>query len=65
MFRATVLTALAREVMALPHNIADEWMRNIKGVGAGDKALIYLGRYLYRGVIQEKGNPAVQEDAAR
>jgi hypothetical protein len=23
-------------------------------VGAGDKALIYLGRYLYRGVIQEK-----------
>jgi Putative transposase len=23
-------------------------------VGAGDKALVYLGRYLYRGVIQEK-----------
>lgn len=25
-----------------------------KFVGAGDKALIYLGRYLYRGVIREK-----------
>ena len=27
---------------------------NVQSVGAGDKALIYLGRYLYRGVIQEK-----------
>jgi len=25
-----------------------------KAIGSGDKALIYLGRYLYRGVIQEK-----------
>jgi hypothetical protein len=25
-----------------------------KAVGSGDKALAYLGRYLYRGVIQEK-----------
>jgi len=25
-----------------------------KAVGSGDKALVYLGRYLYRGVIREK-----------
>ena len=25
-----------------------------KCVGSGEKVLIYLGRYLYRGVIQEK-----------
>ena len=29
-------------------------MVNCKHVGSGEKALIYLGRYLYRGVIQEK-----------
>ncbi len=29
-------------------------MADCKSVGTGDKALVYLGRYLYRGVIQEK-----------
>ncbi len=27
---------------------------NCKSVGTGDNALTYLGRYLYRGMIQEK-----------
>ena len=31
-----------------------EWVVDCKSVGAGTKALVYLGRYLYRGVIQEK-----------
>ena len=31
-----------------------KWVVDCKNVGKGDKALIYLGRYLYRGVIQEK-----------
>jgi len=53
-FRAKVLAALAREGMTLPLNIADQWVANVKSVGDGDKALVYLGRYLYRGVIQEK-----------
>ena len=30
------------------------WVVDVKFVGSGDKALIYLGRYLYKGVIQEK-----------
>lgn len=29
-------------------------MVDCKGVGTGEKALVYLGRYLYRGVVQEK-----------
>ena len=29
-------------------------MVDYKYVGTGEKALVYLGRYLYRGVIQEK-----------
>ena len=30
------------------------WIADCKSVGNGDKALIYLGKYLYKGVIQEK-----------
>jgi hypothetical protein len=32
----------------------EEWVVHCKAVGRGDRALIYLGRYLYRGVISEK-----------
>ncbi|MEY6432375.1 transposase [Thioalkalicoccus limnaeus] len=31
-----------------------DWVVNCKAVGTGEKALVYLGRYLYRGVIREK-----------
>lgn len=31
-----------------------KWVVDCKNVGKGDKALLYLGTYLYRGVIQEK-----------
>ncbi len=34
--------------------LPQEWEVDCKQVGSGDKALIYLGRYLYRGVIREK-----------
>jgi len=32
----------------------EEWVVHCKRVGSGGQALVYLGRYLYRGVIQEK-----------
>jgi hypothetical protein len=32
----------------------EEWVVDVKNVGTGEKALVYLGRYLYRGVIREK-----------
>ena len=32
----------------------EKWVVDVKNVGTGEKALVYLGRYLYRGVIREQ-----------
>ncbi len=53
-FRARMLARLAREKLSLPKAMPHKWVVDCKRVGTGDKALIYLGRYLYRGVIREK-----------
>ncbi|MFY9327328.1 MAG: transposase [Georgfuchsia sp.] len=53
-FRAKVLAALKREGLPLPSGVPAQWVVDCKGVGDGEKALVYLGRYLYRGVIQEQ-----------
>jgi hypothetical protein len=34
--------------------LPERWVVDCKSVGNGAKALVYLGRYLYRGVIQER-----------
>jgi len=53
-FRAKLLDAIIDEGLALPPSYPKEWVVDCKSVGSGEKALVYLGRYLYRGVIQEK-----------
>lgn len=53
-FRAKLLAALSREGLKLPACHPEKWVVDCKGVGTGEKALVYLGRYLYRGVVQEK-----------
>lgn len=53
-FRAKVLAALGQEGLTLPPRVPEQWVVDCKGVGDIDAALVYLGRYLYRGVIQEK-----------
>ena len=53
-FRAKLLAAITGEGLMLPASYAREWVVDCKSVGTGEKALVYLGRYLYRGVIQEK-----------
>ena len=53
-FRAKLLEALTDEGLALPPKLPQKWVVDCKCVGTGEKALIYLGRYLYRGVIQER-----------
>jgi hypothetical protein len=53
-FRAKVLAALSRAGLPLPPGVPEQWVVDCKGVGDGEGALVYLGRYLYRGVIQEK-----------
>ena len=60
-FRAKMLTHMTEEQLPFPATIPKKWVVDCKFVGAGDKALIYLGRYLYRGVIREKDILSCQE----
>ena len=53
-FRAKLLDAITSKGLPLPERYAEKWVVDCKCVGSGEKALVYLGRYLYRGVIREK-----------
>jgi hypothetical protein len=53
-FRAKLLAALDAAGIPLPKDYPAQWVVDCKSVGAGEKALVYLGRYLYRGVIREQ-----------
>ena len=53
-FRAKLLDALSNAGLSLPKKYPKKWVVDCAYVGSGEPALIYLGRYLYRGVIQEK-----------
>ena len=52
-FRAKMLAALKAAGLTLPVCYPQRWVVDCKAVGSGEKALVYLGRYLYRGVISE------------
>ncbi len=53
-YRAKLLAGITTLTLPLPTSYPKEWVVDCKAVGQGDKAIIYLGRYLYRGVIREK-----------
>jgi hypothetical protein len=53
-FRAKLLAGLKAAGLTLPARYPETWVVDCKSVGTGRTALIYLGRYLYRGVIAEK-----------
>ena len=53
-FRAKLLAGLKVAGLTLPGRYPETWVVDCKSVGSGEPALIYLGRYLYRGVIREK-----------
>ncbi len=53
-FRAKMLEAITQAAFVLPEHYPEKWVVDCKSVGTGEKALIYLGRYLYRGVVQEQ-----------
>ena len=53
-FKAKLLEALVDNNLGVPENCPEEWVVDCKNVGRGDKALIYLCKYLYKGVIREK-----------
>jgi hypothetical protein len=52
-FRAKLLDATRHAGLALPDKLPAIWVVDCRAVGDGQQALLYLGRYLYRGVIQE------------
>jgi hypothetical protein len=60
-FRAKMLEVIREEGFELPARYPETWVVDVKSVGSGDKALVYLGRYLYKGVIQEKDIIACRE----
>ncbi|EFK09346.1 conserved hypothetical protein, partial [delta proteobacterium NaphS2] len=53
-FRAKILQAIVDHGLSVPEDCPKQWVVDCKDVGNGDKAIIYLGRYLYRGVIREQ-----------
>lgn len=53
-FRAKFLAAVGELGLQVPPDLPDAWVVDCRSVGSGGPALVYLGRYLYRGVIQEK-----------
>jgi hypothetical protein len=53
-FRAKMLAAIEAAGLTLPGRYPKDWVVDCKAVGTGEKALVYLGRYLYRGVIREQ-----------
>jgi len=53
-FRAKMLAGIQAASLQLPERYPQQWVVDCKSVGTGKPALIYLGRYLYRGVIREK-----------
>lgn len=52
-FRAKFIDAVRGEGLALPAS-PKRWIADCRAVGKGESALIYLSRYLYRGVIAER-----------
>ena len=53
-FRGKFLATLREQGLALPANLPQQWVLDCKSVGNGEKTIVYLGGYLYRGVIQER-----------
>ena len=58
-FRAKFLQAMEENELFLPERLPEQWIVHCKQVGRGKKALTYLGKYLYRGVISENNILAV------
>ena len=53
-FRAKWLQGMRRAGLTVNASIPRDWIVHCTSVGSGEKALVYLGRYLYRGVLPEK-----------
>ncbi len=64
-FRGKMLAGIEAAGLPLPARYPKDWVVDCKSVGNGEPALIYLGRYLYRGVIAEKDIVACDKGQVR
>lgn len=53
-FRGKLLASLQAQGLSLPAALPQRWVVDCKRLDQGAAVMVYLGRYLYRGVIQEK-----------
>lgn len=53
-FRAKWLETLKALKFPVREKLPDKWVVDCRAMGSGEKALVYLGRYLYRGVLSER-----------
>lgn len=53
-FRGKLLAGIKAAGLTMPCRAPTAWVVDCQSVGSGASALIYLGRYLYRGVIREQ-----------
>jgi len=53
-FRGKWFAAMKEQGWTVKKTLPAKWVVDCKHVGNGDKALVYLARYLYRGVLSEK-----------
>lgn len=60
-FRAKMLAGITNAKLSLPDQYPKHWVVDCRTVGEGQPAIKYLGKYLYRGVIQEKDILSVKE----
>jgi len=56
-----MLAAIEAAGIGLPASDSRQWVAHCQSVGSGEKALITLGRYLYRGVIREQDIVACED----
>ena len=60
-FRGKWFQAMKERGWTVKANLPRQWVVDCEWVGNGEKALLYLGRYLYRGVLAEKNILACED----
>lgn len=61
-FRGKFLEALNRRQLTCAEVSPSQWIAHCQSVGRGDKAITYLSRYLYRGVLREQDIVAIDDE---
>jgi len=60
-FRGKWFQAMTDRGWTVKANLPRKWIVDCEWVGNGEKALLYLGRYLYRGILAEKNILACED----